>query len=437
MYTHHPLEEVGHDVSVPPRVMVSEAEFDRLGMLRVVENAVRRAGPVVMLAFPRSQREVTVLSSAAHVRLWQDNEMSFFKDYADPTSGGSSMRKVLGATLQTAADGDEWQWMRREMTDLLGSTKAWFQRPLAAATRELIDALLSRPETLLIEHCIEWATRAICDPLFNAPRLNRLARALLSDLDGNFYDLMAGREARKPGHQLESTFIDVMREIAAGCGPESIAAEIAEAYGAGGREERMRRIVGGLLAASVHMNAMTLFWMLLHLADSEVLQQRIRDEAKAFGFERRRVSETPIAFATVRETQRIKPITAFIERQVRFRMSVDGFVLLPGQTVLFSPWLVHRDPENWPDPLSFEPGRFLQRKPIDKGAYIPFGLGARVCPGANVVNQQLTFAASAVCQNLRLYRSSSTRPGDVAPMFRIVLEPRGPVTLGAEPIDQS
>lgn len=37
-------------------------------------------------------------------------------------------------------------------------------------------------------------------------------------------------------------------------------------------------------------------------------------------------------------------------------------------------------PEIWKSPEDFNPDRFLENKPTN-GAYIPFGLGDRVCPG--------------------------------------------------------
>ena len=45
-------------------------------------------------------------------------------------------------------------------------------------------------------------------------------------------------------------------------------------------------------------------------------------------------------------------------------------------------WLVHHDPEIYPDPFAFQPERFLG---VEPGTYtwLPFGGGRRRCAGAN------------------------------------------------------
>ncbi|WP_407642334.1 cytochrome P450 [Aliiroseovarius halocynthiae] len=80
--------------------------------------------------------------------------------------------------------------------------------------------------------------------------------------------------------------------------------------------------------------------------------------------------------------------------------------------------LVHLNPAHWDNPI-----RFLNWQGAGRDAYLPFGAGGRICPGSIVVNQQLTFALSTICQSLALTKDPDTRSGDLKQMFRIVLEP--------------
>jgi cytochrome P450 len=432
MLIHQQLDVLDRLLPVPPRLEISETDLDHLGLLKLAENAVKAHGAVVTLAFPRGGREMTLLARSDHVRFWQDNEDLFCKDSADAASGAGAMRRVLGATLQTAGPGDEWAAMRKEMTKLLGSTKAWFHRPLNDATRRLIADMQSPDAAPLNTLCLEWATRAICDPLFQNADLEPLSCELLDCLDLNFYQRMAATPSSQSDGEIAARIDTVMRKIAEDAGADSIAGAIfGSGRASGDMEETLRRIVAGLLAASLHMNGMTLFWALIHLADHPDIQCEIAQEGAGIGMEPRRVAQTPLAFAALREAQRLKPITAFLERQVTRPFELGGFMFETGQSVLFSPWLVHLDPANWQDPMRFDPMRFLGNQPIGRGTYFPFGVGMRVCPGTNIVNQQLTYALSTICQHLVMTRSTLTRPGDLRPLFKIVLEPRGAVRLHA------
>ncbi len=416
----------------PPLVEVSEQQFATLGMIKVVERAVRQNGPLVTLVFPGG-KAMTVLGRASHAAFWQKNPDLFHKDLTQASSGVSMTRSVLGQTLLTAHQGREWDEMRREMTQLLGLSKTWFQRPLAEATQTLINDLANSPDIPVLEHCIAWATRAICEPLLAQKALDTTARDLVHRLNASFLALMSDNGA-SPGDDMLRHYDEVMQRFAQEHGPASIAEHIlTEAGPEADQVTVMRSVVGGMLVASLHINALSLFWALIQMADQPELQQQLRDEAAKWQFNPRRVVDTPLAFATVREAQRLKPVMAFIERQLSANIELDGCELEAGQTVLFSPWLTQRNAESWADPLRFDPTRFAKGSRQLPGSYFPFGLGKRICPGTNLVNQQLTFAISTVALNLSLSPAPQTRPGDLAPMFRVNLEPRGPVTLQANP----
>lgn len=417
-------------LAAPPLVEVPEAQFAALGLIRIVERAVRAHGPVVTLELPGGRR-MTVLGRAAHAAFWQANPEAFHKDISDPQSGVAMTRAVLGPTLLTAAAGSEWETMRREMTGILGASKSWFQRPLASATRQLIEDLKTQPHVPLLELCVLWATRAICEPLFGADDLDGEARALVHRLNACFLDLLSSPGATASA-DTRVAYDRVMALVAEGHGPDSVARHVLSASDGSDPVDLLRTTVGGLLVASLHINALSLFWALLQVAGDPALQDDLSAEASQWRFEPRRVVDTPLAFACVRESQRLMPVMAFIERQLRQPVTLDGYALAKGETVLFSPWLVQRGPD-WAEPLKFDPANFAPGQRQAPGTYLPFGLGPRICPGTNLVNQQLTFALSGVAMSLRLLPDPANRPGDRAPMFRVNLEPRGPVKLLATP----
>jgi cytochrome P450 len=60
-----------------------------------------------------------------------------------------------------------------------------------------------------------------------------------------------------------------------------------------------------------------------------------------------------------------------------------GHIIPAGTTIIISAYSVHRDPRHFPDPDKFDPERFSPQNSAGRHpyAYIPFGLGRRMCVG--------------------------------------------------------
>jgi cytochrome P450 len=58
--------------------------------------------------------------------------------------------------------------------------------------------------------------------------------------------------------------------------------------------------------------------------------------------------------------------------------------------VVISPWVLHRHRLLWDDPDLFDPRRFLRgaQRTIERHAYLPFGVGPRMCIGAAFALQE-------------------------------------------------
>jgi cytochrome P450 len=98
--------------------------------------------------------------------------------------------------------------------------------------------------------------------------------------------------------------------------------------------------------------------------------------------------------------------------------------------VVVSPYVVHRHRLLWDDPDLFDPSRFLAggAKKIERGAYIPFGTGARMCLGASFAHQEATIVLASLVRTfeLRLIPGQS-----VWPQQGITLRPRDPLLMTA------
>jgi cytochrome P450 len=87
--------------------------------------------------------------------------------------------------------------------------------------------------------------------------------------------------------------------------------------------------------------------------------------------------------AVFAEAMRLFPPAWGIGRMALKHYEAGGYTIEPGDIIVMSPYVVHRDPRWWPDPERFDPDRWTpeQRAARPKFAYFPFGGGARVCIG--------------------------------------------------------
>jgi cytochrome P450 len=87
--------------------------------------------------------------------------------------------------------------------------------------------------------------------------------------------------------------------------------------------------------------------------------------------------------ATINETLRRRPVLPNAEpRLVKKPFELGGWTYPPGACLIANAYLLHHDPDVYPDPYAFRPERFLDQQP-GTFTWIPFGGGRRRCLGAS------------------------------------------------------
>jgi cytochrome P450 len=126
--------------------------------------------------------------------------------------------------------------------------------------------------------------------------------------------------------------------------------------------------------------------------------------------------------ATVYETLRRRPVLPnAAPRLVMEPVEVGGWRYEPGVCLIADSYLLHHDPDVYPDPYAFRPERFLDEQP---GTYtwIPFGGGRRRCLGASFAMLEMKIVLRAVLAENELARAA---PGEEGARRRsITLSPR-------------
>ena len=96
--------------------------------------------------------------------------------------------------------------------------------------------------------------------------------------------------------------------------------------------------------------------------------------------------------------------------------------------MLIAPWLLHRDPRNFEDPLRFDPDRFLLEREaaMPRFAYMPFGGGRRICIGNQFALMEGQIILSTIAQHVSMELVS---PKPIALQPFITLRPKGGVRV--------
>ncbi|XP_077523138.1 cytochrome P450 3A8-like [Amblyomma americanum] len=98
------------------------------------------------------------------------------------------------------------------------------------------------------------------------------------------------------------------------------------------------------------------------------------------------------------------PVAVVVTRKCSQDTTTCGRFIPAGVSILAVPWLIHHDPDLWPDPEQFRPERFAEenRERIRSGMYVPFGLGRRVRIGEKLALLLVKCALVKVLQDFRL-----------------------------------
>ena len=122
------------------------------------------------------------------------------------------------------------------------------------------------------------------------------------------------------------------------------------------------------------------------------------------------------------------PAYAFGRRALR-DTKVGDHAVKAGQTVVMSPWAMHRDRRFFDEPLKFDPDRWQNglASRLPKFTFFPFSSGPRRCVGSSFAMLEATIAIAVILPRFRL----SSPPAMVEPAPSITLRPGGgmPMTV--------
>lgn len=112
------------------------------------------------------------------------------------------------------------------------------------------------------------------------------------------------------------------------------------------------------------------------------------------------IEDLPYTLMVFNETARLYPPIWVLPRTPLKNMTILGYRMKPGAVILTIPYVLQRLPCYWESPELFNPERFskVQAKPYPKHAFLPFGIGPRVCIARVFAEQQARLILAMLTQ---------------------------------------
>jgi len=406
--------------------------------------------PIVMSGLPIG-RVAVVNDPAAIRRVLLENRDNYQKDWLQ--------RRVLSAGLTEGlltAEDHQWRMQRRALAPLFSrKTVMNFSAAMVEVANGLVVRLAER-EGETVDIAIE-ATRItlevlertiFSDGLGRAPEDIRLAMKKYFETIGRIdpFDMLGipgfvprpWRWRLAPMLRLFETAIDSIvstrRERIAknpAGAPRDILTLLLEATdpetGEALSETEIRANILTFIAAGHETTATALFWALYLLALDPANQDKVAAEVNALPKDAPlELDRLKFTRAVIEETMRLYPPVFLIARAAKAADTIAGFAVRPKDVILISPWLLHRHEKLWQNPNAFVPQRFLPPAAApDRFAYLPFGVGARVCIGAHFAMVEATLALAKLIGAFEVELAETT---PVIPIGVVTTQPdRSPV----------
>jgi cytochrome P450 len=194
--------------------------------------------------------------------------------------------------------------------------------------------------------------------------------------------------------------------------------------------DELRTFVGAGHETTAHGLTWMLYLLAQHPAELRNVEQELDDVLGGVAPTAETAEQLPYFTACFQEAMRLYPPAWVIPRTAAQSDEVAGYRIPRGTDVFVSVWATHRDPAVYPDPLRFDPRRWLGDAAKDRPrfSYLPFGGGRRACVGQGFAMLNARILGAMVMQRYRFERVSD-RP--VPLLTSITLRADGGVPMTA------
>jgi cytochrome P450 len=201
-------------------------------------------------------------------------------------------------------------------------------------------------------------------------------------------------------------------------------------------DEQLRDEVRTIFFAGYDTTSNALAWTWYLLAQHPEIEQRMHHElTQVLGGRRPTFEDLPNLTYTrmvIQESMRLYPPGWMTSRTAVVDDEIQGYHIPAGAKIVLSPYVTHRLPTFWERPNLFDPERFTPERSAGRHrcAYIPFGVGPRLCIGTNLAMLEAPLIVAMVAQSFRLRMV----PGHSVQLLPLItLQPRNGLPMRLHP----
>ncbi|GAB0097244.1 Probable cytochrome P450 4s3 [Sergentomyia squamirostris] len=173
-------------------------------------------------------------------------------------------------------------------------------------------------------------------------------------------------------------------------------------------DENIREEVDTFMFAGQDTSSSVLSFVLYVLSHHPKIQEQVYQEA--LEFEGHEVECIKYLEAVIKETLRLYPSVPCFARLTTENTKIGNLIVPPGVILHTSAYALHRNPEIFTDPDTFNPERFINATDIPNSAYVPFSAGPRNCIGQKFAMIEMKVTLAKVLRHYEILPVSGYKP---------------------------
>ncbi|MED6200488.1 hypothetical protein PIB30_085596 [Stylosanthes scabra] len=168
-----------------------------------------------------------------------------------------------------------------------------------------------------------------------------------------------------------------------------------------GRKLKGEDIVNTLIALFLagHVSSATaLMWSVIYLTKNTLAFKKVKEEQEEILKSRppsqkhlsiEEIKKMNYLIKVINEVMRVTEWTVFLCREATTDVDINGYIIPKGWKVFIWQRCCHRSSEYFPNPEDFNPFRWENDDFTKGGAFFPFGVGTRMCPGRDLLKIEM------------------------------------------------